>query len=210
MRRRLGVGATALAASAGANLLLFIALAWAQATPTARPRPQSYVVREVFQAPPPPPEAVEPPDLPVDAEDAPPVVEPEPLEPAPAAERFDARLDLPRPDLPAPGLPEASAGAPLRFGANRGARPPRRATAPLPPYPAWARARRLQGVVTLRVEVGADGAVRTVEVERVEGDPRFADVARDAVRAWTFEPAVRDGRPVDGVLIQRVRFEMVD
>ena len=212
MRRGRRTPWAAVAASAAVNLLLFIVLAWAQTPARSAPRPEAYAVREIFQAPLPTPEAVETPETPAVAETMPAVVEPAPLDPAPPAESFDARVDLPRIDLPLP-VPSFRGEAPGPAGpvdVGRVDRSPRRVSAPLPDYPAWARLRRLEGIVTLRIVVGANGCVCNVEVERVDGDPRFADAAREAVRTWTFEPAVKDGRPVDCLLLQRVRFDLVD
>lgn len=210
MRR--GTGPAAVAASAAVNLLLFIILAWAQAPAKAAPKPATYAVREIFQVAPPPPERLETPETPAAAEAAPVVLDPAPLDPVPPADSFDARLDLPRFDLPMPALPVPSirsdAAGPVDAG--RVDRTPRRVSAPLPPYPYWARLRRLEGVVSLRLVVGADGRVRSAEVERVDGDERFGEIARETVARWTFEPALQGGRPVDCILIQRVRFDLVD
>lgn len=212
MRRGRGTPWAAVGASAAVNLLLFIVLAWAQAPARSLPKPESWKVREIFQPALPPPEAVETPETPVVAESAPEVVEPAPIDAEPPAERFDARLDLPRVELPMPALPAPSfrGEAPVSAGPGPVDRAPRRVFAPLPDYPAWARLRRLEGVVTLRIVVAANGCVCQVDVDRVEGDPRFADAARETVRTWTFEPAVKNGRPVDCVLLQRVRFDLVD
>jgi len=89
-------------------------------------------------------------------------------------------------------------------------RPPRRMYGPLPPYPHWATLRRLEGVVSLQFVVTADGSVRDVVIEAVEGDARFGAIARDAARRWQFEPALYGGRRVACVVTQRVRFQLAD
>lgn len=218
MRRGRRTPWAAVAASAAVNLLLFIVLAWAQVPPKGLPKPEAYGVREIFQAAPPPPDVVEVPETPAVAETTPTVVEPAPLDPAPPAESFDARLDLPRFDLPMPSLPVPSirsdvagpSGSAGPVAVSRVDQAPRRVSAPLPPYPSWARLRRLEGVVTLRMVVRTDGSVYSAEVERVDGDPRFGEIARETVLRWTFDPAMRNGRPVDCILLQRVRFDLVD
>lgn len=219
-RRERRLGWTSVAFAILVNLLLFMAMAWANASPKRRPVSPDLVVREIFH-PAPPPESPPP------AEEAPAAVaetdplpsETAPLDAAPPAESFDLRLDLPALDLPAPALllpaarfdaPAPAASAPGLLAAERADRAPRRATTPLPPYPAWARARRLEAVVTLKLVVDAAGRVQDVEIQSVEGDARFGEVARDGVRAWTYEPAVLDGKPVPVILIQRVRFQLVD
>jgi protein TonB len=217
--RRIGV--LAVAGSVAANLLLFLAIAWANASPASLPKREDWFVREVFQAAPPPQEPTAAEEAPLaEAEESPLPPEPAPLETP--TERFDLRLDLPPVELQAPrlsapairfdpgppGATSVAPGRPLELGQVD--RPPQRAVAPLPPYPAWARIRRLEGVVTLRFTVDADGAARDVEVERIDGDARFGEIAREAVRTWTFEPAVADGRKVACVIVQRVRFQLVD
>ena len=61
------------------------------------------------------------------------------------------------------------------------------------PYPNEAVRRGEHGTVTLRVLVGPDGAVQTVEIEKTSGSPRLDAAAREAVRHWTFRPGTRNG-----------------
>jgi protein TonB len=215
--RRLGWSAVAFAVSV--NLLLFMALAWANTAPK-RPVPaRELSVREVFQAPPPPP--------PPPVDEAPKAAvesDPLPVEPVPVAadvqpEPFELRLDLPRLDLPAPTVsvpaprldrPAPALASPGILGAERADRPPRRNATSLPPYPAWARAARLEALVTLKLVVDAAGRVARIDVEAIEGDSRFGEIARQAVERWTYEPALLAGKPVPVVLLQRVRFQLVD
>lgn len=213
-RRDRRVGWSAVAFAILVNLLLFMALAWANTGPQRRPSPPGLVAREIFTAAPPP----EPPPSAEEAPAAATEADPLPLEPvseaAPAPERFDLRLDVPALDLPAPRLSipaprfEPAAAGPLASTAAD--RPPRRASTPLPPYPQWARLRKLEAVVTLTLVVDARGAVRSVEIQSIEGDERFGEVARESVRSWTYEPALLNGKPVEVVLSQRVRFQLVD
>ena len=64
-----------------------------------------------------------------------------------------------------------------------------------PQYPPDARERHIQGLVTLDVQIGGEGVVRTVAV--VEGDPVLAEAAIEAVRQWRYRPYSVDGRPVE-------------
>ena len=66
--------------------------------------------------------------------------------------------------------------------------------APDPPYPPEARAKKLQGAVTLRAVIGADGILKDLTV--VSGDSLLAASALETVRHWTFEPKRIDGNPV--------------
>jgi TonB family protein len=64
-----------------------------------------------------------------------------------------------------------------------------------PVYPKVARAIGLSGAVELHFIVGADGSVRNATV--VKGNPLLARAAVDAIYAWHFQPARRDGVPVE-------------
>lgn len=77
-----------------------------------------------------------------------------------------------------------------------------------PRYPPLLRSRKITGRVELRATVGADGAVRQVEVVEVTPpEPLFADAAIEAVRSWRYEPARREGVPVEGLVTVILRFE---
>ena len=60
-------------------------------------------------------------------------------------------------------------------------------------YPKESLHLREQGTVMLRVLVDADGKVVTVEIEKSSGSSRLDRAARDAVRAWSFNPARHAG-----------------
>ncbi len=68
---------------------------------------------------------------------------------------------------------------------------------PRPVYPAVSRRRGEEGQVVLRVRVLADGRAGEVEIAETSGHPRLDRTARDTVHRWRFEPARRDGAPVD-------------
>lgn len=125
---------------------------------------------------------------------------PEPLPPTPvaiddgreaAAERERAADDARR--------AARNAGERDRPAARRPARADRDAT-PLtqvePDYPVDAYRRREEGTVLVSATVGADGQPASVEVLRRSGSRALDQAAVDAVRQWTFEPAVRNGREV--------------
>ena len=70
-----------------------------------------------------------------------------------------------------------------------------------PSYPRDALRRREEGYVIVEFTINGQGETEDISV--VEADPRgsFDNEARRAVARWTFEPALRDGRPVS----QRIR-----
>jgi TonB family protein len=61
-------------------------------------------------------------------------------------------------------------------------------------YPKEARKAKVQGAVELEVTVEKNGAVDEISI--LSGDLTLADAAVDAVRAWTFEPYMQSGKPV--------------
>jgi protein TonB len=75
--------------------------------------------------------------------------------------------------------------------------PPRILTRSEPEYPVNARRLRVEGTVLLNVLVGTDGRVRDVKVLEADGGKLLSPAAVDAVRKWTFTPAMRSGRPVE-------------
>jgi protein TonB len=85
--------------------------------------------------------------------------------------------------------------------------PPRKISYKLPDYPSWAEAYRLEGDVTLRFLVDAEGNVGTIEVQQVTGDERFAEVARQCVAQWRFNPATYNSKPVAVWCVQQIHFK---
>ncbi len=61
------------------------------------------------------------------------------------------------------------------------------------PYPRDSLKMREQGTVILRVLVDVDGKVIDVQIEKTSGSPRLDRAARDAVKAWSFNPARHGG-----------------
>ena len=60
-------------------------------------------------------------------------------------------------------------------------------------YPRDSLINREQGTVILRVLVGTDGKPQAVEIEKSSGYLRLDRAARDAVKGWSFHPAIRAG-----------------
>ena len=75
-----------------------------------------------------------------------------------------------------------------------------------PPYPPALERAEIEGIVTVRVQVGTDGRILAVELVRAD-DPAFFSATRDqALRRWRFEPALRDGVAVVSWVQKTVRF----
>jgi TonB family protein len=64
-----------------------------------------------------------------------------------------------------------------------------------PVYPKVAQAIRLSGSVELHFIIGADGHVRDMTV--VRGNPMLAHAVVEAIQTWLYQPARRDGVPVE-------------
>jgi protein TonB len=78
-----------------------------------------------------------------------------------------------------------------------------------PPYPPEALARGSEGLVTLRVVVDEEGAVRSAKVETSSGDASLDQSALTTVRdRWHFEPAHRYGVPVECEVLVPIRFRL--
>jgi len=92
-------------------------------------------------------------------------------------------------------------------GTTRSASPRYRSN-PRPEYPSDALRMRQEGVVMLNVQVSADGRASSVSLKRSSGVPSLDDAALEAVRRWTFEPAMQAGFPVASQVEVPVRFRL--
>lgn len=101
-------------------------------------------------------------------------------------------------ELPKPPLPVFKAAL----------RDPRFARDFQPEYPVAKLRLEIEGSVTVRVLVGTDGRVRQVQVIRAS-DADFAKATeKQALKAWRFRPATRDGTPVEDWQTLTVRFDI--
>ena len=84
--------------------------------------------------------------------------------------------------------------------------PPSPLCNPEPRYPAEARRRGWQGSVLLVARVAPDGACLEARVIESSGHRCLDEAALDAVRRWTFSPALHDGAPVEAEVEVPVNF----
>jgi protein TonB len=101
---------------------------------------------------------------------------------------------------PAPGKPKPSGvtrGPALRAGSGGGLG-----------YPEAARKQGLEGVVVLLLSIDATGHVDRVEISESSGHTLLDEAAVQAARTWRFDPAMKNGQPVPGSLVRRVRFRL--
>ncbi len=71
---------------------------------------------------------------------------------------------------------------------------------PVPRYPYLSRSREEEGKVILRVHVNKQGRTSRIETIQSSGHSRLDKAARNAVKNWTFIPALEDGNPTAGVV----------
>lgn len=76
-----------------------------------------------------------------------------------------------------------------------------------PDYPKELRAKHVQGEVILAGVICRDGSVQRIEVLKAT-DPRLEDLAVTAFRAWRYEPATLDGKPVPVYVSVVIRFTL--
>jgi len=77
---------------------------------------------------------------------------------------------------------------------------------PSPEYPAAAREGKIEGLVLVRALVGVDGRVEEAFLEA--GDEIFASAALEAIAQAVFEPAMKEGEPVEVWVSVPFRFEL--
>lgn len=104
-----------------------------------------------------------------------------------------------------PGWGGGAGGGAYRVGG--GVIGPRPIYAPDPEYSEEARKAKYQGTVLLWIEVGADGKVHGVRVLRTLG-LGLDEKAIEAVKTWKFEPAKKDGQPVNVQMNVEVSFHL--
>jgi periplasmic protein TonB len=77
-----------------------------------------------------------------------------------------------------------------------------------PPYPTSEQRMEREGVVVIRVTIGANGRVIGAEKVRATSDAFYDATERHARARWRFRPATLDGRPIEGHKTLTVRFRL--
>jgi len=104
-----------------------------------------------------------------------------------------------------PGQGAGYGGGLFRVGG--GVTAPKVVSAPDPEYSEEARKAKYQGTVILWVIVGADGRTKEIKVQRPVG-LGLDQKAMEAVKRWIFEPATKDGKPVNVQMSVEVNFRL--
>jgi periplasmic protein TonB len=137
-------------------------------------------------------------------------------------EQLETKLIVQQPDLP-PTATDPSDDAPrvvtsekqpvaTQIPSESGNGPRMRAAKVLrseqPQYPDASIRNEEEGLVQLRIRVGADGRALAVEVFKSSGHRRLDEAALRAVRDWRFAPAAQDGNTVETWESVTVRFRL--
>ena len=77
-----------------------------------------------------------------------------------------------------------------------------------PDYSEEGRRNKWQGVILLRVVIGADGKAQDISVVRSPG-MGLDEKAMEALRQWRFEPGTKDGQPVPVEVLFEVSFRLM-
>jgi protein TonB len=132
--------------------------------------------------------------------------------PSPLPRRATAAAAVPAPPVrprvqPATNPRVRKPPAARRGGVSRGPVLVDRAKGPIE-YPPAALRRGLTGRVVLCIDVGDDGVVVGVRVQRSSGHECLDGAAAAAAHRWRFKPALRNGRPAPGVYTRTVVFRL--
>lgn len=101
---------------------------------------------------------------------------------------------------PGPDIGPASGPAPMQLAYR---------AAPAPAYPRIALQRQWSGTVLLQVLVDVDGRPLDVSIARSSGHRELDEAARQQVlKRWSFQPATRDGAPVQAIGLVPVEFNL--
>lgn len=227
-KKNYALSCLAVVAAVAANVLMFCILAVARTMPLST-NPEEYEYRAVIALDVPVPTSPEPAarqtvmdvvqlgDEATDRQSPPPVAKMASSTFPLLAERID---DI---SLELPGLPVRSSNLSLQSSASAESvgiidgptsvpkvdRLPSKTEGPLPRYPQWARRDKLEGAVTLRFIVTAQGTVEDININEIQGDERFGDEAVRVVSQWRFSPAIRAGKPVPCWCFQKINFEFI-
>ena len=78
-----------------------------------------------------------------------------------------------------------------------------------PVYPVDFKRRRVTGEAVIAFMVTANGRTEQIQIRRAT-HRGFGDAAMEAVRQWRFNPATKDGKPVNVVMSLPIAFSLVD
>ena len=77
-----------------------------------------------------------------------------------------------------------------------------------PPYPPSEQRLERDGIVRVRLTIGSDGRVKTIERLSATSDAFWRSTQRHALARWRFRPATLDGSPVESSKVMNVYFRI--
>jgi protein TonB len=110
----------------------------------------------------------------------------------------------PLPQVDPPAQPKVEPREPVRIAATMTSGSERQ-----PPYPAAEQRAGAEGMVTVRILIGADGRVKSVQRVKAASEAFYRATERQALRHWRFKPAMVDGKPVESSQTVTVHFQMM-
>lgn len=85
---------------------------------------------------------------------------------------------------------------------------PRYANGLQPPYPGRLQREQVEGKATVKVLIGTDGRVKTVQLVAADDPGFFKATEEQALKRWRFKPAMRDGVAVESWKQMTVHFRL--
>lgn len=205
-----------LLAATGITVAIFCGLPYIERIGSTPARMVDLTLIDAVTLPPPPPPPLQPPERREDIEPPPPIPElTEQRRPIPLNVALDLDMALGgwRPGDFTPGFSLSLGGMAGSGGIYELSdldTPPRALAQMRPLYPSRARARRIEGSVTLTFVVDADGTTRDIDVVAAQPAGVFEEAARRAAVRWRFSPGIRNGEPVPVRVRQTIRFQLDD
>ncbi|RVU35446.1 energy transducer TonB [Rheinheimera riviphila] len=169
--------------------------------PTPEPEPETITpptIVGIMLPPPVAPPQPKPKPLPEPKPQPKPKPKPKPLPKAPPSEKA---VSAPPVEPPPPPAKTAKAAPPKAAPAAPTIQPPSAEAQGLsnkaPLYPQLSRKKKEQGTVLLLILVKADGTVGEIKLKTSSGFTRLDQAAKQAVKRWQFQPALKDGKAID-------------
>ena len=152
-------------------------------------------VQKIEDLPPPPPVKFDPPTV---------------LKPVPPLIVIESPRDAGSVTTTTTGVTSTKPVAPQPAGESHGAAPVM-ATHTIPPYPLLAQRQGLEGKVTLRLSILADGHVGKAEIVTSSGSAVLDSAASAWITAhWLYKPALQNGQTVPSQATAAVTFSLKD
>ena len=133
---------------------------------------------------------------------------PAPIKPAPIAEASPKAVSAPEPVAEVAKTKALAKEAEAEPQATPPVASANKALNKAPLYPTLSRRLKEQGTVYLQVLVLKNGKVGQLKLKQSSGFTRLDQSAINAVRSWTYQPALKLGQPIDYWFVQPVVFNL--